>query len=65
VNTEAWLVVGERHHREVTMDHAVAVDHAAKHHGVFKALVLAEDVEAMCREAFERGRRSALLQGES
>ncbi len=65
MNTEAWLVVGARHHREVTMDHDTAVEHAARHHGVFKALVLAEDVEALCREAFERGRRSAQQQGES
>jgi hypothetical protein len=62
---EAWLVVGEPHHREVTIDHATAVEHAAKRHGLVKSLVLADDVEALCREAFDRGVRHGQQQRHS
>lgn len=54
---QAWLVVGEPHHREVTIDHATAIEHAARHHGVARALVLADDVNELCQAAYERGLR--------
>lgn len=63
---EAWLVVSEPHHREALIDHAAAVDHAVRRHGIIRGLVLAEEVDAMCRAAYERGlnaRTTATPQG--
>lgn len=51
----AWLVLGEKKHVSVYLEELRAVEKAVFHRGVCKALVLAEDVSVMLRQAYERG----------
>lgn len=54
----AFLVVGERGHREVTIDASAAQDHAARHHGLVVDLVRADEVGELLRAAYDAGREA-------
>lgn len=59
MDTVAFVVVGERGHRSVHLDQTIASQTAVRCHGVVKDLVLAEDVRAAIRAAYEQGMRDA------
>ena len=59
-------VLGENNHREVTLNHADATDHAARHRGITRGLVLADAVAEMLSAAYQRGLSACMMRrGES
>lgn len=59
MTTEAYLVLGDRHHRSVHLHREPALQQAVKHHGVVYELVRADHVNEMLTIAYMQGQASA------
>lgn len=54
----AWVVVGQKQHRSVYLEHERAIEQAVKHHGIVRSLVIADDINLMLAEAYNQGVRA-------